>query len=87
MHVLLSTMRYASLKEPRCGHSLPAYSTLLCGTSVIMARGCGVTSDGAKSRPSLALCQSMMRPTKGLINAAPASAHAAACAEAPKGPG
>lgn len=38
-----------------------------------------LTSCGAKSRPSLALYQSMMRPTKGLINAAPASAHATAC--------
>ena len=40
------------------------------------------TSDGANSRPSLALYQSMMRPTKGLISDAPASAHAAACERA-----
>lgn len=38
------------------------------------------TSSGAKSRPSFFLYQSRMRPTKGEMRAAPASAHAAACA-------
>lgn len=41
------------------------------------------TSSGANSRPSFFLYQSMMRPTKGEMSAAPASAHATACA----GPG
>ena len=37
------------------------------------------TSCGANSRPSFFLYQSMMRPTKGEMRLAPASAQAAAC--------